>query len=223
MYQRDVGLARTATLNRSVVFFSILALHSAWISAAHAQDDLAAAREHFTKGTRAFDLGQYSEAAKEYEAAYKAKDDPALLFNIGQAYRQLGDNVAALRAYKGYLRRVPDAPNRAVVESRIAELTRVIQEHRDQGGKAPTVPTPAEPSTTAAAKPAPKTTPAATMATSNALAQTAPAQPQKRTPRAWIWGLVAGVAVAGVAVGLGVGLGTQPHHPIASDGTVTFP
>jgi tetratricopeptide (TPR) repeat protein len=98
--------------------------------AAHA-DDVQAAREHFEKGTRLYDLGQYGDAAKEYEAAYKAKDDPALLFNCGQAYRGAGEPEKAVGFFKSFLRKMPDAPNRAEVEARIAELQHVIEiQHR---------------------------------------------------------------------------------------------
>jgi hypothetical protein len=41
---------------------------------------------------------------------------------LGQAYRLTGNASQALLAYKAYLRNVPDAPNRAEVEGRIAEL-----------------------------------------------------------------------------------------------------
>lgn len=95
-------------------------------------DDIAEAREHFRKGSNAFDLGHYQEAIKEYEAAYRIKDDAALLFNIGQAYRLQGDNQNAIRAYKSFLHRMPDASNRAEVERRIEELQKAI----DQEGRA---------------------------------------------------------------------------------------
>lgn len=74
-------------------------------------DDVLAAREHFERGTRLYDLGQYADAAREYEAAYKAKDDPALLFNCGQAYRGAGEPEKAVTFFKSFLRRMPDAPN----------------------------------------------------------------------------------------------------------------
>jgi tetratricopeptide (TPR) repeat protein len=97
---------------------------------AHA-DDLQTAREHFERGTRLYDLGQYADAAKEYEAAYKAKDDPALLFNCGQAYRGAGEPEKAIGFFKSFLRRMPEAPNRAEVEARIAELQRAVEiQHR---------------------------------------------------------------------------------------------
>jgi len=117
-------------------------------------DDVGAAREHYQKGTRAYDLGHYDEAVKEYEAAYRAKDDPALLFNIAQAYRLSGDNAAAVRAYKSFLRRVPEAPNRGEVEKRIADLQKSMAEQaRPKEGAAEVTPAPAE------ATPAPKPQP----------------------------------------------------------------
>ena len=41
--------------------------------------DRDSARDHYVKGTRAYELGLYDEAIAEYMAAYKLKDDPALL------------------------------------------------------------------------------------------------------------------------------------------------
>jgi tetratricopeptide (TPR) repeat protein len=80
-------------------------------------------REHTKNANAAFNLGSYDEAATEYEAAYRAVPDPALLFNIGQAYRLAGKSSKALIAYKSYLRTAPaSASNRAHVEARVREL-----------------------------------------------------------------------------------------------------
>lgn len=106
-------------------------------SAPAVADSVSIAKQHFEAGTKAYDLGHYDEAVKEYEAAYRAKDDPALLFNIGQAYRGLGDAQAAIRAFRSYLRRLPDAPNRAEVESRIVELQKVADEQARSKEKPP--------------------------------------------------------------------------------------
>jgi tetratricopeptide (TPR) repeat protein len=91
------------------------------------------ARAHFTRGNSFFDLGRYDEAIAEYEAAYQAKNDPALLYNIAQAHRLAGHAAAALRLYKAYLARRPDAPNRREVEAKIATLERLIeQQHKSE-------------------------------------------------------------------------------------------
>ncbi len=102
-----------------VATFLVAVLVSAGVARA---DNAGAAREQFKQGTRAYDLGHYSEAVKDYEAAYRLKDDPALLYNIGQAYRGMGDALNAIRAYRSFLRRVPDTENRHEVETRISEL-----------------------------------------------------------------------------------------------------
>jgi tetratricopeptide (TPR) repeat protein len=100
-------------------------------------DEATVAREHFRQGTKLYDLGQYLGAAKEYEAAFRAVDDPSLLFNIGQAYRLGGDAASAVRAYRAFLRRLPDSLERPEVEARIAALNQQIeQQKRESSGRA---------------------------------------------------------------------------------------
>src|SRR5436190_20070002 len=91
-------------------------------NAAANADEAVTAREHYRRGTNAFNLGHYIDAVKEYEAAYQAKEDPALLFNIAQAYRLAGENDAAVRVYKSFLHQMPDSAQRGEVEKRNAEL-----------------------------------------------------------------------------------------------------
>ena len=127
-------------------------------------DDRTAAREHFIKGSKDFDLGLYDDAIKEYMAAYEVKSDPALLYNIAQAHRLAGRASEALRFYKMFLVKVPDAANGDEVRAKIAELQKLI----DQQKKTQTMPpdqikplgsTPPPPRSTA-----PSTTPGTTAA-----------------------------------------------------------
>jgi tetratricopeptide (TPR) repeat protein len=183
-------------------------------------DDVKAARDHYRKGTRLFDLGHYKEAVEEYEEAYRAKDDPALLFNIGQAYRLAGDTENAIRVYKAYLRRVPGAPNRREVEARISELGRVQEQHRREIESAPperafgpSVPPPVEPS-----PPPPRLAPPPVEPSAPALV--APA-PRPLVKRPWFWVAVGGgAAVVVTAVALGVALGSPAPRASATFGTV---
>ena len=46
------------------------------------------------KATGEYNLGQYLEAARDYEAAYLQTLDPNLLFNVAQAYRLAGENTS---------------------------------------------------------------------------------------------------------------------------------
>lgn len=84
-----------------------------------AGDAKAAAKEHYNRGTSFYDLQRYDEAAKEFEAAYQLKNDPAFLFNLAQSYRMAGNHERAATFYKTYLRYVPKAPNRADIEEKI--------------------------------------------------------------------------------------------------------
>ncbi|MBN2575264.1 MAG: hypothetical protein JXP73_11935 [Deltaproteobacteria bacterium] len=95
------------------------------------------ARERYEKATRLYDVGKYSEAIAEYEQAYLLTGDPALLFNIGQAYRLWEHPEDAIRAYKNYLRQRPDASNRADVERKISDLERVVEERRRSAPQQP--------------------------------------------------------------------------------------
>ena len=117
------------------------------------------ARDHYVKGTRAYELGLYDEAIAEYTAAYKIKDDPALLFNIGQAHRLAGHAAEALRFYKTYLAKVPDASNRSEVEAKMSDLAKQIEQQK-QAAAAPSPAVPPTPSP-ATASPSPGAVPAA--------------------------------------------------------------
>jgi tetratricopeptide (TPR) repeat protein len=184
---------------------SLVAALSLMLSPARA-DDTQSARAHYTRGTKLYDLGRYLEAAKEYETTYEIKDDPAILFNIGQAYR-LGHKPAdAIRAYKSFLRRAPEAPQRAVVEGYIREMQAAIER---APAPPPTTETPvAPPAATTTPTPGPTVTPV--VATS---------EPHDRaTPlykKWWLWTIVGGVVVAGVVVGVTVGVLTSgdSFHP----------
>jgi len=158
--------------------------------AAPPDDVVAQAREHTQRGTAAFNLSQFDEAAREYETAYRLTLDPAFLYNIGQSYRLGGNPDKALAAYKAFLRTAPaSAPERAKAERRIAEL-------QTAGGEPKGV-TPA-PARTPAVEPRPPEKPApaaAVAATTPPHAETVPASEGWWLGRRWAW-VAAGSAVA---------------------------
>ena len=88
------------------------------------------AKSHSNRGTSMYNLGRFSEALSEYEAAYLAVQDPPFLFNIAQCHRKMGKNKEALESYRSYLRVAPDAPNRGEVQRRISELERQVNAAR---------------------------------------------------------------------------------------------
>jgi tetratricopeptide (TPR) repeat protein len=151
--------------------------------------------EHFRRGTRAYDLGHFIEAAAEYEKAYEAKENPALLYNLGQAYRGAGEHQKALNAYRAYLRNSPaDAPNRDAVASFIDALKKTIELQKQTAEKPPAGAIPPPP-------PSAKTEPLQVV-----IVAPPPPPPTKREPDLRELGLgkklrIAGAAVAAAGVG----------------------
>jgi tetratricopeptide (TPR) repeat protein len=113
-----------------------LALGSAAVSPARAEPPsteaaadarLNQAKQKFDEGVRAFGERRYAEAAQAFREADAIQPSPALSFNIARAYERLEDAPGALRWYRDYLRRNPQATNAAEVRARIAQLTLVLE------------------------------------------------------------------------------------------------
>jgi len=136
---------------------SLLALSSP--AAFAQQSEQEQARDHYKKGLAAYNLGQYSEAAAEFEAAYRLFLDPALLFNIAQAHRMNGQMEKALGGYRAFLRTAPPGTrNRAQAEKWEQELEREVARAKAAAPATPLPPVatkpPAPATTTVAAPPA---------------------------------------------------------------------
>ena len=89
-------------------------------------DDAADARMHYQKATAHYAVGEYHDAALEYEAAYKAKQDPALLYNAAQSHRLAGDNQKALLLYRNIVKLHPTSKYAAESKDRIQKLEQAI-------------------------------------------------------------------------------------------------
>jgi tetratricopeptide (TPR) repeat protein len=85
-------------------------------------DEMQEARDHYRRAIKAYEVADYEEAIREFAATYKIKDDPSMLFNLAQAYRLGGRRDEALRTYRMFLSKVPNAPNRHEVEVLIEGL-----------------------------------------------------------------------------------------------------
>ena len=82
----------------------------------------AAARAHAKQGLALYDLKRFQEAFNEFEQAYLIEQDPALLYDMAQCQRKLGNNEEALHFYRTYLRRVPKGPSAVEAEKRAREI-----------------------------------------------------------------------------------------------------
>lgn len=113
---------------RSAPILAVVLLLAAQTAARADDAAAAAAREHYQKATSYYDLGKYTEAIKEFEAAYEIKNDPALLYNLAQSNRLAGNAEQALHFYRTYLRYVPHPANRVEIDDRIKQLEILLQQ-----------------------------------------------------------------------------------------------
>src|SRR5262245_23476337 len=103
----------------SVLWGALVAAAAAHLAQAANSDE---ARAYAEKATAAYALAHYDVAAENFEKAFEAKQDAALLFNAAQAHRLAGNKPRALTLYQSYLRLPGKLPKRAEVERRIGEL-----------------------------------------------------------------------------------------------------
>ena len=85
---------------------------------------------HYQRATRAYDLQKYLEAIDEYQKAYEISGDPPMLYNIAQAYRLADQPAEAVRYYRRFLQRMPNARNREDVERKIADQEKLAEQRR---------------------------------------------------------------------------------------------
>ncbi len=90
--------------------------------------DVAKAKELFQWAQKLYKQARYTEAIAKFEEAYAARPHPVIYFNIGKCYEQLGETAKAMRAYKDYLRLMPDAADKETVTDAIANLERRLKE-----------------------------------------------------------------------------------------------
>jgi tetratricopeptide (TPR) repeat protein len=90
---------------------------------AHADEDpRVAARTHYQAGQKAYAAGDYRLAIREFAAAEQLAPSGFNDYNLGLCYDKLGEADPAVRYYRSYLERVPEAKNRAAVEASVARL-----------------------------------------------------------------------------------------------------
>ncbi|HVI24246.1 MAG TPA: tetratricopeptide repeat protein [Myxococcales bacterium] len=188
-------------------------------------EDADKAREHYSVGLRAYDLGNYDEAIAEFEEAYRQKDAPGLLYNIGQAYRLSNRPEEAVRYYRTYLDKKPDAANAADVQAKIDRLTSILEERKaanpPPAQKArPVVVAPRAPTSAPAVSPPPSPLRAPSLAPAPATTKAAPVEAvAAKAPgdRYWTGRRVGWVAtgIGAAALALAVYFGVEAHGAAA--------
>lgn len=102
--------------------------------------DEALAMSHFEIGTKAYANGEYETALRRFQDAQGLYPSPNFHYNIGQCYEALERPQQAIDSYSAFLRAVPDTPDKANIESKIARLEKRVEDERAAPG-------PAEPAT----------------------------------------------------------------------------
>jgi hypothetical protein len=90
----------------------------------------AKAQALLTEGSRFYGDGDYASALDRFGAAYKAYPSPKLMFNIGQANRDLSRPVEAREAFEQYLAKEDDPTSPT-----IAEATKSLEELQRRLGR----------------------------------------------------------------------------------------
>jgi hypothetical protein len=192
-----------AVLVVSVVTVGIVPANAATKAKATTEKKEKDARE--MQAREAFAAGSYKEALDIYTKLYASKLHPTYLRNIGRCYQNLGEPDRAIASFREYLRKAKDVSpeERAEVDGYVKEMEDL--QRKNAAAAAPPPAPPVAPQPLPVAAPAPALAPAAPLALTQS---PAPAPAPEAAPfykRAWFWGVVGVVVVAGTVGGLWAG------------------
>ena len=175
----------------------------------------AAGKAELAEGRKAFDAGRYQEAVAPLEKAYELSQAPAILYTLGQCYRQLGDWEKAAFYFGRYLALSPrpvadeEAARALLSEMQLkADVEKKQKPQIEVAQPKPPVEPAVVPATALPTKPEP--VPTAVDGDRGGIAT-----------RWWFWTAIGGVVVAG-AVTAAV-LATQGGKPSTTLGEMQWP
>ena len=206
-------------------------------------DKTTQARNLAQEATTHYAVGEFAQSAEKYQAAYKLKPDPALLYNAAQAYRMAGNNDKALLLYKNYVMFYPNEKNVPNVQQQITKLQEAIAaQHKAQtqppttteppsaGTVAPPAasavaaapPPPAEPAPAATQPPPAAEPPPAPAAAPPAVSLVAAPPPAANADEPiykkwWLWTAVGAVVLGGVITVIALSSGSSSPWNTAPD------
>jgi hypothetical protein len=166
-------------------------------------------RKHVSKAAELAADGKCAAAVPEFTQAYAILKDPVILFNRAECLRMLGKGEEALVDYRRFLTDLPRAPNRKLVEKRIAAL---------EPAEAP----PAEPPPSPVPSAAPES---ADESPADILRARPVRQPRSSPPMfipRWAWIGMGAVVLAAGAAGLYFARRDKTEIPASSLGGVRF-
>ena len=156
------------------------------------------AQLHLDAALKAYSAKDYDVAFREFDAAYSADPNPALLYATAQALRHADKCTQALVVYKRYLDTHPSDAQVAAATSGIALCDEALKKSAAEPKPQPaSEPRPAPP-------PRPEPGPVASQPAPGPEPASAPAQPPRTD--AWYQDKLADGLVVGGAIGIGVGI-----------------
>jgi hypothetical protein len=81
-----------------------------------------AAKEKFDQGVSAYTERRYQDAVRLFQEADAIEPSTSLSFNVARSFEKLDDTSGALRWYRDFLRRSPQASNAAEVQAKVTAL-----------------------------------------------------------------------------------------------------
>lgn len=93
-------------------------------------DAKADAKAAYQQGTTHFKAQRHAQALASFEQAFKLDPSPVLLYNIARCAEEMGDVERARTNFELYLKRLPNAADRADVERRIRVMQAVADRNR---------------------------------------------------------------------------------------------
>lgn len=92
------------------------------------EDEMRAEAQHmFERGLVMYRRGEYEAALQAFTEAYRFARLPDIVFNLARTCERMEKRPDAIDYYREYLRRRPDAPDRAEVEAAIRGLEGRVQ------------------------------------------------------------------------------------------------
>src|SRR5258706_3095515 len=106
----------------------LLALLLISLGVAHAANEMDEAKRHFAQGVALYNDGNYNAALAEFEAAYKVKKSPGVLYNIGLTQKALfryNESIASLTEYQQMEKKLT-AERKAEIKNIITEMQALL-------------------------------------------------------------------------------------------------
>lgn len=162
-------------------------------------DALSRARTHFEAGRALYNLGNYTDAVREFSAGYQLVPKPQFLINLGQSFRKLEDLPHARDMYKKFLlEAAPNDPDREQVRQILADIERQIAAR-------PVTPPPPE---------KPVEPPASVAPQPVVVAQPLPTEGRRKPFIARHWWIIPVAAVAAAGLGVGIYFAVKPEGQV---------